>query len=125
MRMKVIALIGLAVLLATVAPASAAALFGSGGSGSGSGDFSLGNGVVSGNFTPVGGGDTLPFENVGLNEFDFVGTVNYTGNPSGPGGGGEFEGTATAKDPVVTSEPLAFLLVGLGLVGARLIRRRA
>lgn len=114
MRMKVIVLIGLAVLLAA-SPASAAALFGSGGSGSGSGDFSLGNGVVSGNFN----GD--PFSNVGLSEFTFEGTVNCTGNCNTGG----FEGTVMVNDPVPTSEPLAALLVGLGLVGARLLRRRA
>jgi len=118
MRMKVIALIGLAVLLAA-SPASAAGLFGSGGSGSGSGDFSLGNGVVSGTFTPSGGGDTLPFSNEPLSGFDYEGPVNYTG----PGTTGTYgEGTITV---VSTSEPLAFLLVGLGLVGARYIRRRA
>ena len=119
MRMKVIALIGLAVLLATVAPASAAALFGSGGSGSGSGDFSLGNGVVSGNFNPAGGGDTMPFSNEPLSGFDFVGSVDCGSNGCNDG---TFDGTVTAH---VVSEPLAALLVGLGLVGARFLRRRA
>jgi len=118
MRMKVIALIGLAVLLAA-SPASAAALFGSGGSGSGGGDFSLGNGVVSGNFTPAGGGDTLPFSNEPLSGFDFVGSVDCASNCNT----GTYEGTITAVVP--TSEPLAFLTVGLGLLGARYIRRRA
>jgi hypothetical protein len=113
MRMKVIALIGLAVFLAA-SPASAAALFG-GGSG-GNGSYTVGNGVVSGVFEGV------PFE-YSLSDIP-TGGGDFAVLPSGPGPD-VFVGTFDVLPEAQASEPLAALLVGLGLVGARVIRRRA
>ena len=45
--------------------------------------------------------------------------VNAAGNPTGPVGSNDPSG-----DPQATPEPLAFLLVGTGLVGVYFLRRR-
>ena len=114
MRMKVIVLIGLAVLLAATSPAFAGAFFGGGG-GHGSGDFGVGNGVVSGVVSGEGfSGESF---SIPVGGFDFEGDVVCNANCSS----GTFDGNITV---VQSSEPLAALLVGLGLLGARYIRRR-
>lgn len=122
MRLKAVALIAAVALLALVPPAFA--------QGPVSGSFSTGpsSGTFSGTYS---GGPSGTFSGTSS-----LGTGSYSGpiwgTFSSPTASGSFSGTysGTAASGIFTSgpvsapEPVAALVVGLGLLAARLLRRR-
>jgi hypothetical protein len=73
----------------------------------------------------LGGGGGRSKSSGPYNAGSFSGTVNNPGNVSGgssPGRGGS--GSSSGRPLLSASEPLAALAVGLGLFGARRLRRR-
>jgi hypothetical protein len=109
MHFKSIAFIGCAAVIA-LAPQAFAMGGGGGHSGGGvSGTFTgTANGAkVAGTFTAMDNGSSGGSEN-------FTGSANVTGDMSKGG----------ASAPLAAAEPLSAFAVGLGLIGARLLRRR-
>jgi hypothetical protein len=109
MRLRWIAVMSVA---AVVALAPQAFAMGGGGGGNGGG-----SGPVSGTFSGTANGSPVS----GTFDASVNGTmVSGTANLSGPVGGGGTGGTRTLS----AAEPLSAFAVGLGLIGARLLRRR-